>query len=194
MGRSSWRSVSLRLNVVTSSDPAAGNELRATVAYREAVSWYLPLVAPWRDEAADALWTLHRTQLEAKRLPAAVQSLQSLRAGLRSADSLWRPDGALKARVDATLAPLMAQWEAQDARASGRQSPGELTARTAHHAALLAQDERPSRAWGLLAVLGFGLWVGAAIRGLDREGSARARLLALSLLGLVAFLAGLALA
>jgi hypothetical protein len=173
---------------------AAGNELGATVAYREAVSWYLPLAAPWRDQAADALWDLHLTQLEAKRTPAAVQSLQSLRAGLRSADSLWRPDGERKQRVDAALAPLMAAWEAEDAQASGRTIPGELATRAAHHAQLLAQDERPSRPWGLLAVLGFGLWVGAATKGLSQGGPARRRLLALSFAGLVAFLTGLILA
>ena len=173
---------------------AEGNELGATVAYREAISWYLPVVAPWRDEAADALWDMHLAQLEADRLPAAVQSLQSLRAGLRSADSLWRPDQERKRLVDDTLAPLMARWEADDAKASGRKSPGELASRTEHHAALLAQDERPSRPFGLLAVLGFGLWIGAAVRGLKQEGKGRVKLLALSVLGLTAFLTGLALA
>ena len=173
---------------------AEGNELGATVAYREAVSWYLPVGAPWRAEAADALWELHVAQLKADRLPAAVQSLQSLRAGLRSADSLWRPDQARKAQVDAALAPLMARWEAEDAIASGRMSPGDLTVRTAHHAALLAQDERPERLWGLLAVLGFALWVGGAIRGLGHDGPPRRLLLALSVVGLIAFLAGLTLA
>jgi len=172
----------------------AGNELGATVAYREAISWYLPLAAPWRAEAADALWALHERQLTEERLPDAARSLQSLRAGLRSADSILRPDAALKARVDTTLAPLMARWEAADAAEAGRSAPGTLEERTAHHAALLAQDERPDRGWGALAVLGFFLWVGAAVSGLRREGAARWRLIALSVLGLVSFLAGVALA
>jgi len=173
---------------------AEGNELGATVAYREAISWYLPVAAPWRDEAADALWEMHVAQLEAERLPAAVQSLQSLRAGLRSADSLWRPDQKRKNLVDETLAPLMARWEAADAKASGRKSPGDLASRTEYHAALLAQDERPSRPFGLLSVLGFAFWIGAAVRGLNQEGKGRAKWLALSALGLITFLTGLALA
>jgi len=172
----------------------AGNELGATVAFREAVSWYLPLVAPWRDEAADALWHLHERQLGEDRLPDAVRSLQSLRAGLRGADSILRPNAELKARVDEALAPMMARWEAADVKSSGRTSPGTLEERTAHHAALLARDERPERGWGLLAVLGFFLWVGAAVVGLQREGTPRWRLLGLSAAGLVAFLAGVALA
>lgn len=172
----------------------AGDELGATVAYREAVSWYLPIVAPWRDEASDALWTLHEHQLAENRLPDAVRSLQSLRAGLRSADSILRPNTALKVQVDEALAPMMARWEAEDAEASGRTSPGTLQERTAHHAALLANDERPNRFWGLLAALGFLLWVGAAVVGLQREGAPRTRLLGLSAAGLLAFLAGVALA
>ena len=172
----------------------ANNELRAVVAYREAVSWYLPGIAPWRSEAADALWALHTRQLEEGRLSAAVQSLQSLRAGLRSADSLWRPDKALKAKVDTTLATLMAKWEAADARESGRESPGPLEARSAHHAALLAQDERPSRGFGFLAVVGFGLWVGCAIRALSERSEQPKRLFIISAAGFIAFITGLALA
>ena len=173
---------------------AEGNELGAVVAYREAVSWYLPVVAPWRDEAADALWSLHERQLQAGRLADAVRSLQSLRAGLRSADSVWRPNQDLKRQVDAKLAPLMAQWEAEDAQAAGRTSPGSLADRTARHAALLARDERPSRPWGVLAVMGFFVWVGAGVKGLNRDDGGRRRLLAVSLAGLVAFLTGIALA
>ncbi|MDP6944003.1 MAG: hypothetical protein QF464_07635 [Myxococcota bacterium] len=195
--------VALVARVVTSGQAAvdqghqalqAGNELGATVAYREAISWYLPLVAPWRDQAADALWALHEQQLADSRLPDAVRSLQSLRAGLRSGDSLIRPDAALKARVDTTLAPLMARWELEDAQASGREPEGTLEARTTHHAALLAKDERPSRGWGLVAVLGFFLWVGGAIVGLRDDEGPRWRLLGLSAVGLVAMLAGVALA
>ena len=171
-----------------------GNELAATVAYREAVSWYVPLLASWRTEAGGALWALHEAQIADGRLPDAVRSLQSLRAGLRSGDSILRPDEGLKARVDAALAPLMAQWEREDAQAAGREPPGTLTDRTAHHAALLARDERPSRGWGLLGVAGFFLWAGAATAGLRGDSGPRWRLLALSATGFVAFLLGVGLA
>ena len=172
----------------------SGNELRAVVAYREAISWYLPLWSPWRAEACDALWELYREQESQGRISAAVQSLQSLRAGLRSADSLWRPDKALKSEVDAALAPLMARWEAEDAKDTGRASPGTLEERIAHHAALLAQDERPARTWGGLAVLGFVLWVASMLRALSGASPHPTRLYALSALGFIAFIAGLSLA
>ena len=172
----------------------AGDHLRAVVAYREAVSWYLPGVAPWRGDAADALWSMAEREREAGRLPEAVRALQSLRAGLRSADSLWRPDDALKAKVDSELALLMAQWEAEDTRLAGRESPGNLEERRTHHAALLAKDERPSRGWGLLAVLGFLGWVSAALMAARREAASRRRLLVFSALGLLAFLTGVGLA
>ena len=66
--------------------------------------------------------------------------------------------------------------------------------RTAHHARLLARDERPARPWGVLAVLGFFVWVGAGVRGLNMDQGGRRGLLALSAVGLVAFLTGVALA
>ena len=171
-----------------------GQELRAVTSYREALSWYLPLAAPWRMEAGDALWELHERQLKEGRLSAAVQSLQSMRAGLRSADSLWRPNQELKRQVDDALAPLMARWEAEDAKANGRISLGSLEERRTHHARLLSKDARPNRLWGLIASLGFFLWVGASLKALKQNRDKPMPLYLLSALGLLAFLAGLSLA
>ncbi|MCB9727512.1 MAG: hypothetical protein H6744_02330 [Deltaproteobacteria bacterium] len=172
---------------------AAGEELGATMALREAVSWYLPL-AWWREDAIEALWSLHERQVAAGRLPEAVRTLNALRGGLFAARSLVHPDGDWLARVDGALAPLLARWEAEAASTQGRAAPGTLEDRQAWFAATLARPTRPSRAFGLLAVLGFLGWVAATWRGLGREGRERWRWLGAGALGFTAFLLGVALA
>jgi hypothetical protein len=172
---------------------AAGDEPGAAMFLREAVSWYLPL-AWWREDAIEALWALQARQAEQGRLPDAVSTLNALRGGLFAARSVIHPDGDWLARVDAALPPLLARWEAEAASAERRASPGPLGAREGDFAALLARDPRPSRGFGSLAVVGFLLWVGATWRGLGRDGGERWRWLGAGLLGLLAFLAGVAFA
>ena len=153
---------------------AEGDEVKATIALREAVSWYLP-IAPWRAEATTALWALHEAQLAEERLADAARTLQSLRSGLWAADSLIRPNEEDKLKVDAALAPLMARWEQSAALKDGRASPGALAERERYHAQLLAADERPHRGWGLLIVIamaGFALFV---TRGVNAPEGARWR-------------------
>ncbi|MGM0577262.1 MAG: hypothetical protein ACQEXJ_16165 [Myxococcota bacterium] len=170
-----------------------GDELAATVALREAVSWYAPF-AGWREDARRALWALYEAQVEAGRTGDAVRTLNALRAGLRAARSILHPDGDWPDRVDGRLATLMARWEAEEAAAEDRPVPEDRAARATHYAQVLAHSARPSRAWGLLAVLGFVLWVGAAVAAARSPRGTLWRRLALSALGLVAFLAGVALA
>jgi hypothetical protein len=172
---------------------AAGDEVGAALALREATSWYMPL-GWWRADAIEALWALHERQAAEGRLPDAVSTLSSLRAGLFAARSVLHPDGDWLARVDGALAPLMARWEAAAATAEGRSAPGALAERQAWFAATLARPTRPSRGFGLLGVLGFALWVAATWRGLSHEGRSRWRWLGAGALGLVAFLAGVGLA
>ncbi len=170
-----------------------GQQLTATVALRESVSWYLP-VAPWREEAAQALWGLHEEQLAAGNVADAVRTLQALRGGLRAAQSVLRPGAEWLARTDATLVPLMVRWEREAAAEEGRPSPGTAEERAAFYARSLAQDERPARGWGGLAVVGFGVWVWGMLSGLAREGAGRWRRLGGAALGFAAFVVGLALA
>ena len=144
-----------------------GDEVKATIALREAVSWYLPF-ASWRAEATTALWALYEAQLGEERLADAARTLQSLRSGLWAADSIIRPNGEDKSRVDAALAPLMARWEQAAALKDGRSAPGSLAERERYHAQLLAADERPDRGWGLLidiAMVGFALCVKRGVNG-----------------------------
>lgn len=170
---------------------AEGQQLTATVALRESVSWYLP-VGPWRERAAQALWTLHTDQLAAGNVADSVRTLHALRGGLRSAQSILRPGEDWLQRVDAALVVLMVRWEREAAAAEGRVDPGPEAARAAWFADTLARDERPARGWGLLAVAGFFLWVWAMMTGLGRSGADRWRRLAIGAGGFVAFLLGVA--
>lgn len=163
----------------------AGRELEATVALREATSWYLPK-ASWREQAMEELWSLHERQLEAERLQDAVRTLQALRGGARAARSVLAPDAAWRERVNDRLAELMARWEARDG--GGSEGRAALERR---HRRLLRRDERPARGWGLLCVLGFGLWVGAALSAIASDGARRWRWLGGSAAGFTAFVVGL---
>jgi len=173
---------------------AQGDTLAATLAYREAISWAFPLVAPWRDEASEKLWALGLAQEKQGQYEQAVQSFSMLRAGLFASRSLLGMDEEWRDRVDVQLAPLMARWEAQAALKEGRRVPDSLKKRTEHFADILARDLLPNRGWGLLAVLCFCLWVFAFLRATQREGKERMRWLGIGLIGFILFLVGLALA
>ena len=190
------RVVSSGLGAVERGDAALaqGDELAATVAYREAVSWYLPLVAPWRAEGAEALWKLHERQVAEARVADAVRTLQSLRSGILGSWSLLHPDQELLARVDTALPPLMATWEASAATAEGRALPGPRADREQWFADRLASSERPARPWSVLAVVGFLVWIGAGVRATRVSGRSRAASLAIAAIAFAGMLAGVGLA
>lgn len=175
---------------------AAGDELSAALELREAMTWELPLAAPWQEEAAEGLWTLHEGQVQRGDVPGAVQTLTLLRGGLFGSRSVfglglsedWR------VRTDGALAPLMARWEADSARLEGRPLPGSLEERAAHFAETLTWDAMPSRGFGVLAVLGFFLWVGFGWRAAGHHGRRRWMALGVSVAGLALFLGGVGLA
>lgn len=167
-----------------------GEEVVGAFELREAVSWYLP-IAPWRWEAAELLWGLHERQANDGRLPEAVRTLNLLRAGLFAGRSFFGPDGEWRERIDAALAPLMARWERDAAVAEGRAPPGPLERRTERFQAVLERDPMPNRWLGLLAVLGFGLWGGAAWWSAERSGRQRVWGLGMAAGGFLLFLLGL---
>lgn len=168
----------------------ADEELLAAVELREAISWALPVVAPWREAAAEALWALAERQRLAGRFRGQVQSLSQLRAGWLGGRGLLGPDEGWLQRVDGALAPALAAWEAQAAQAEGRPSPGARGAREEHFAAVLARDPMPNRWASLAATLGFVAWLLGAWRGAASAGRARWRWVAVALGGLTAFLLG----
>jgi len=169
---------------------AAGDELLAAVELRESVSWALPALAPWREEAAQALWDLAERQAAEGRQDAQVQTLSQLRAGWLGGRGLLGPDTAWLHRVDEALAPALAAWEAQAARVEGRPSPGPRAARVVHFAEVLARDPMPNRWGSLAAALGFAAWLLGAWRAAAGAGGRRWAWLGVALVGLVAFLLG----
>jgi hypothetical protein len=168
----------------------AGDETMAAHHFREALAWYLP-VAPWREDAADALWAMYERQAEAGRLQEAVQSLSMLRSGILAGRSIVSPDTTLREKVEEHLAPLMARWEAQAAAREGRQHPGPLAEREVHFAEILSQDTLPHRGFGLLALFGFVLWLVMAWRATSAEGRERFKRLGFAAVGFILFLIGL---
>jgi hypothetical protein len=176
---------------------ALGDHLGACAAWREAVSWVLPLGASgfWRGPAMDHLERLADERREAGDLPGAVMALSSLRSGIMGGHGLLRPD---QGRVDAlgpALASLMADWEAEDASAHGRTVAGARGERVAFYGERLAEDPRPSRPMSALALVGFLLWVWTMLRSAGAEaGPDRRRWWMLAFAGLVMMLTGVALA
>ena len=138
-----------------------GDTVVAVMEYRQALSWYLP-IAPWRGDAADGLMRLSQASLDAGRWEEAVLRLNMLRSGFLGGRSLLGVDDDALSAVDVLLSRALAQWEAEAAIAEQRPSAGSVAERTTHYAGVLANDPMPSRAWGLVAVLGFFLWLGGA--------------------------------
>jgi hypothetical protein len=176
---------------------AQGDHLGACAAWREAVSWVLPLGASslWREPAMERLESLADDRVEAGDLPGGVMALSSLRSGILAGHGLLRPDQDRVHGVDPMLAALLADWEAEDALAHDRTVPGDRPERVAFYEARLAEDPRPSRPMSALALAGFLLWVITMFRNAGAQaGSGGSRGWALALLGLGMMLTGVALA
>jgi len=172
---------------------ALGDHLGAASAWREAVSWVLPVGAVWRAEAMDRLEKLADEREAAGDLPAAVMALSSLRSGILAGHGLLRPDEDRLKAVDGRLAPLMASWEALDAAESAR-PVGERSARIAFYEEKLSREVRPARSMSLLALIGLLVWLAGMYRAAALQGRARVRELLVATLGVVAMLVGVALA
>jgi hypothetical protein len=161
--------------------------------WRRAARWYVPM-APHVASAYARLEEL-ATQAEAAGDRAtALAAWQGIRGSILATRSVYVPFEERLEPANRRIAALMAAAEdpALDA--------GKTTAdREAWHYALLARDEAPSVPWTLLALAGFGLWIGGAAlfawRGVDandrlvRATAARSGLLVV--FGLVLWLLGL---
>jgi len=172
---------------------SAGDLRVAVLGYREALAWYLP-VAPWRGEAANSLLRLAKESVVAAKWDEAVMRLNMFRSGVLGGRSILGVDDERLATGDALLSAALAQWEIQAAVAEKRKVPGTVAERTKHYAEVLARDPMPSRGWGLLAVLGFFLWLGGAWWAADAQPGRKMYAWLSSGLGLAGFLAGVGLA
>lgn len=175
---------------------AEGSVPSAITHYRRAARWYLP-VNPWADAALDALDEIGVEAEASGDLALALSAHRSIRAAIQSSRSFYIPNRARLDRADEHIASLMARVEVPPVDAVRT-----VSERTSLHLALLREDRDPSVAWALVALLGLGAWVLAALvfasRGLDEEGrviggEAR-RWGTLFVAGFCAFVLGLALA
>lgn len=151
---------------------ARGDFAEAIAKWRRAARWYLPL-APHVGGAYDRLEHLAR-EAEAKGdVTTALAAWRGIRGSILATRSFYTPQSHRLDPANQKIAALMAGLEGD--RADPGATPAE---RQAWHYALLIQDPSPSVFWSIVALLGFGLWIGGAfwfaLRGVsDQDGLVR---------------------
>jgi hypothetical protein len=175
---------------------ARGDDAEAVRRYLDAARLYLP-GSPWAARALDRLDAIASAAERTHDRPTARRALEAMRAAILGTRSFYTPSLARLAGVDDRLARSYAEGEdpAVDPGAS-------LQSRTAWHAARLARRPGPVLGFAVVALVGLGMWLGAAVgfvrRGLDASLHLR-RTPAITMgvlfaLGMALFLAGLRLA
>ena len=172
---------------------AQGDKEEAIARWRRAARWYAP-GAPHVAGAYRRLEALARAAEAAGDRQTALAGWTAVRSSILSTRSFYTPYAHLLPVANERIAALMAALEP----ASVDPGKGEAE-RKAWHLALLQRDEAPALGWTILAIVGFGVWIGGgflfAFRGigegdrLDRRAAARAGLLVA--IGLVAWMIGL---
>ncbi len=176
---------------------ARGDVDSAVVHYRRAVRLYAP-GNPYVSDALDGLVGLARAAEAAGEPARALAAWRAVHAGLLAGRSFYLPHRDVLIQADARIAALTAVDPPPVDVAHG-----EAGRRRAYLSELeRARGSDPSVLWTLVLLAGFVAWVGGALglalRGMDLEGRlvpAVARHFAtIMFVGLVAFVAGLALA
>lgn len=183
-------------------DPGA-----AIDAWRRAARWYVPL-APHVGAAYDRLERMAgEAEVHGDRVTA-LMAWRGVRSSVLATRWLVTPHADRKARADQHIAKLMSEepvWgqpvpEGADPTRLAAPDAGKTPAeRQAFYAAQLARDPAPSLAWVIVALIGFGAWIGGCIRFARRALDADDRLVrriaaeagALVLVGLIVWLVGL---
>ncbi len=189
---------------------ANGDVAGAIDGWRRAARWYVPL-AP---HVGDAYDRLARVATDAELQQDRITALTAWRA-IRSSSLATRwvvtPYADRKAHADQRIAALMAEepvWgqpvpAGEDpTRLAAPEAGDTVAAREAYYAAQLARDGAPSLAWVIVALAGFGGWLGGCVRfarralgpedRLDRRVAAESGVLVL--IGMVVWVVGLYLA
>jgi hypothetical protein len=173
-----------------------GDRAEAVRRYLDAARLYLP-GSPWVAAALDHLDALAGAAERGQDPTTARHALEAMRAAILGTRSLYTPSLARLAMIDDRLSRLYAAGE------DPRVDPGaSAESRVAWHAARLARRPGPALGFALAALLGLGMWLGAAV-GFVRGGldtSLRLRrtpaitMGVLFVVGMALFLAGLRLA
>ena len=139
----------------------------AIVHYRRAARWYAPL-SPY---PVAALAHLERIGAAAERdadVDRALGAYRAMRGAILSTRSFYTPTPDRLERANQRIARLMSELPAPPIDAG--KSPDELYR---EHLALLSASPRPKLLFALMALFGFGLWVGGAFtfasRGIDED-------------------------
>ncbi len=193
-GRVLWDS---REALQAAEEAVAKNDKKGAARhYLQAVRMYVP-GSPFVQGGLRGLTTLAAQARAVGDRSGERTALESVRAGLLGARSLYVPHEDTLRSADARLAQLYAEGEAPDV------DPGaSLAARTAWHAARLGLRPGPASGAVVAALAGACLWLCASVlmfrRGLDRDlrirGGVAAAVLAAFVVGFAMFVLGLRLA
>ncbi len=201
---------------------ARGESARAVDRFGRAARLYAP-GNPWSSRALDRIEEIAQRAEAAKDEEAALSAWRELRAAALATRAIYAPNAARRLVADEHIAALAAALEspAVDPGANGptaragseavghptakndneaaQSRPGAarlggLAAQRRWHAERLARTDEPNVAWSVVALLGFALWVGAAVGFLLRAIDERDRLRRSSAIAwALGFLAGVAL-
>jgi len=161
----------------------------------EAVGFYdrtLHMYWPGSPDVAQAITQLKQIALDAQTQSdtgLALHVWRVIRSGLYASRGLYQPYSETVVEAEEAIATLVSH-EAADPQAKAR------------HLALLERSDDPARGWSMLALMGFALWIGAAIAFIWRAMTADGRLLsrpallwtAVFITGYVLWITGLAFA
>ena len=136
---------------------SAGDAAEAVAQYRRAARWYVP-GAPYVGRAYDRLEEIAREAEQAGDVELALSAWRGVRSSILSTRSFYTPHAERLEPANRAIAELMARAEGPEA------DPGASAAeRTQWHYALLSRDEAPSVFWSIVALAGFGLWIGGGV-------------------------------
>ncbi len=171
----------------------AGDPHEAVALYRRAARWYVPL-APHVGRAYDQLEIIAQQAEQSGDTDLALAAWRGVRSSIKATRSFFTPQEHRLDRANKRIAALMAQIEGPEADPGKSQQQREQW-----HYDLLDRDEAPSVFWSIVALLGFGMWLGGgvlfAVRGVSREDDLVPRMAAASgilvAVGLVVWMLGL---
>jgi hypothetical protein len=146
---------------------AAADHAEAVTWWRRAARWYVP-GAPHVGRAYDRLENLAREAAERGDDQTALAAWRGVRGSILATRSVFTPHAHRLDPANRAIAALMARVEGPRADPDATEEE-----RVAWHYDLLARDEAPSVFWSIIALLGFGLWLGGgglfALRGVTAD-------------------------
>ena len=152
---------------------ANGETVKAISWWRRSARWYVPF-APHVSGAYDRLESAATKAEHNGALDVALTAWQGIRSSVLATRSFFVPHSERLDPANRRIAHLMAAWERELAKEkSSGESAAPDTERVSWHLEALSRDTAPSVVWSIVALLGFGAWIGGAIafalRGVSKE-------------------------